>query len=301
MSERTHVTNSRKELHGNVSPAVFTRHAREVLAPQIENLDFPSQPTTDPLKLAESRPVKEALAYSNSRAELAAKESGISEEVSGIWVFHHGFGDRHFVPLFAGGLGKTIDYRLLDEGLTHEQLSLKDYSRMFQTGWFGTIANQVALTRVGEIQPNIEEHNRLNLGAISSDIVGQPLEFVEEPESGLMVVSVNKQARSILRGMIPKDESVGCPVARTTFSAKPSQVEFLEEFGHLGESSGFVADEENLTAGGLMKVSQGAYTAIDDVLLAWGNYVDRYANSLLSQGITDSVEATDADKVLLLN
>lgn len=93
---------------------------------------------------------------------------------------------------------------------------------------------------------------------------------------------------------------MGCPVARTSFTATDEQVAFLEQYGHLGESSGFVK-EEGLTVSGLHKISQGPYTAIDDVLWHWGDYLLRYGTHLLGRGVNPSgIAPTDANQVILL-
>jgi len=302
MSSAALVVSSRKEYHGCISPAVYSRHAREQLIDDIANLSFPRKTITDLGVLATSPVVKDALSYSKARAKSEAQKNAVYAFTGDpdLSIYGHGYADRHFVPLFAAGIGKDIG------GFFGLELSMMDYGKMFQTGWFGDIAQQMALTRLGQYQPAL---NR-SVGSTSGTpllrrafgFTGQSYTAEVEPESGLQIVKVTREAKTFLRSQIERQKSVGCPVARTAFAASKAQVEFLEEHGHIGESSGFYVDEQESRESGVVKLSQGAYTAIDDVLWQWGDYVNRYASYLLARGENPTaIEATSADQVILLN
>ncbi len=180
---------------------------------------------------------------------------------------------------------------------------------MFQTGWFGDIANGMALTKQGVLQPFFGKGglSYTAQGELFQRLFGisegeEPFVLEVEPVSGLSVVRLTRNAKVAVRSKINRAQSVGCPVARTAFTASEDQVAFLEQHGHLGEASGFQADERRTTGPGLAKVTQGAYTAIDDVLWQWGDFVGRYAHHLLARGSDPSgVQATSANQAVLLD
>lgn len=312
---------SRKELHGSISPAVYSEHAREVLISDIDALPFPNLLTIDPLDIANSSTVIKALGIERSEALHLAQAAGVLHAVDGsnFSVFHYGYGDRHFTPLFAGGIGREINDLLQRDGLTTEPLSLMDYAKMFQTGWFGDIANQMALTNQGQFQPYFKDAqsaregsrystppHRSGWGVLQAQFevpAGQSYRYEVEPDSGLRIIKLTHEARKALHGKIDRKNSVGCPVARTAFKTTLEQADFLHEYGHVGESSGFYPSQDLSEQADGVIFYQGCYTAIDDVLWQWGDYLQRYAEHLMSKPLTriDVIGETGANKVLLLD
>ncbi len=308
MSEVMDVTETRKDIHRSISPAVFSKHARETIIPDIVYLDFPPIAILDPKALAESIYVRDELEYSQDQASDAAQESGIN----GIWyergIFYQGFGDRNFTSLIAGSVGNHISNILLHFNAISEPLSLMDYGKLFQTEWFGDLMNSMALTGQGELAPALR-HPTGGIPKLSKELELEDdiIVSLRDKETGLFKFVLDETAKRELRARIDRKTSVGCPVARTSFFATPEQVQFLEDHGHLETSgeepvgSGFYKDHE-LAANGLIKLRQSERTAIDDVLFAWGNYITRYAIDLIDRGIDPKgIENTDAREVLLLN
>lgn len=295
---------TRKDLHSSISPAVYSRHAREDLIPDIENLPFLNKDLgiTNLVAIA-NRIGTEHLEYYVDNVDKKAIQYGIYDRYRGIGILDYGFIDRHFTPLFAGAAGIFINNLLIKEGILTEGLSLKDYAKMFQTGWFGDLANKMALTSNGLLQPDTNSQTGFNFSFLENSYKKEIIPFVteQEPESGLLIIKPSRDLLTDLRFLLNKNSSIGCPVARTSFTSNETQAAFLENQGHIGETSGFVIAEESLVRDGIVKFTQGAYTAIDAVLWTWGDYLDRYADYLIENGITEKVQETEANKVLLLD
>jgi hypothetical protein len=291
---------SRKELHGSLSPAVYSHHAREYVIPDINKLPFPEHTLYDPLELAKT--LAEPLAYSDVQSEAQAWADGMWQYTNELGVFSHGYGDRHFTALVAGAFGEQICKFLRNSGAIEVPLSLADHAKMYQTRWFGTMANQLALTGAGMLGSFMSHQPEFvpTLFVSVFKFRKEPYVLEIEPESGLARVSFTKEAKAVTRSFIDRESSVGCPVARTSFTATPEQVNHLEAHGHLDEVTGFHA-EGRLATSGLVKVTQGPRTAIDDVLWHWGDYVERYSKHLLAKGVAPGgIAPTSAGQVVLL-
>lgn len=310
------VVAGRLDSHGVILPVVSSRHAREKIIPDIEALQFPPDLITDPLELAVAAGYK-SLEYDEKQLRKAAKKDGVLDIVTADLATSWGYADRNFTPQFAGAVGVWISDFLQRNGHITEPLSLEDYGKMFQTGWFGKILNDMALTKRNGIVTFVYS-GRAGTPYIDSDPEKKMRRFLElDPEdelfdlemteSGLYAPSVTEKVKASLRakiteepkGVSQEEETVGCPVARTAIKATQAQVAFLEEYGHLGEASGFSVNR-TLNSGKVL-LTQGAYTAADDVAFHWGDYVSRYAQHWIRLGQTEGVEATAANQVLLLD
>lgn len=300
-SERT-----RREIHSNLSPAIYSHHARKHLIPDIKVLPFTEVTHTDPLELAMDSSVRGGLVIDHLEAREFAKADGI-RGIRRFNVFESGYGDRFFTGLFAGAVGRVVSQTLKQKGLIDDPLSLLDYGRMFQTGWFGNIANQMALTRPALLQREFEEAYKrgpLYMPNFESELKQPLLNIEAEPESGLHIATLSDSAKRFFRKELREAtaKSVGCPVARTSFTASSKQAEFLAEHGHLGESSGYYVDQDHVSANGRVKLSRDVYTVIDDALWQWGDYVERYAKVLLERGCDpEGIVPSRADQVLLID
>lgn len=306
MSENRLHSEDRRDMHSSLSPAVYSHHARINLVEDIGRLPFPQDmiTVTSPRDLGNHPAIKNTLSYSEEVSDQLAVKDGISDDTAEWDIFSKGYGDRHFVPLIAGAIGEDINLHLTSTGKLLSPLSLKDYSKMFRTEWFGDLMNSLALT-----QPGVLQSSAASIGLIGNITFftqafnhgSNPYSLHDDPDTGLAVVSFNKRATTLLRSRIQRQRSVGCPVARTVFTATMDQADFLEAHGHIGEnSSGFVRDE-HLTASGKVKFVRPEGSTIHDVLKAWGDYVERYADYLIDRHPhLEGVAATYADKVLLL-
>ncbi len=302
------LTTCRKDMLSSIAPVVYTRHAREAIMPDIAGLPFPETETTNLVSLAMSRTVRNVLELSQRQAKSLARKNGVKSLASKHDIFHWGYGDRHFPSELSAVFALEIGRFLLREEVIKEELSMKDSAKMFQTGWFGDIANQMALAGRGFIQPFCDHYQyQADTTSFKTDFFdaryrykGEVFETELEPESGLSIVKLTMGAKKVVRGTILRS-GVGCPVARTSVMATEAQVKFLEDHGHL-EGSGFYIDQDIETESGRIKLSQGAYTAIDDVIWQWGEYVDRYADHLLQAdpGLL-GVAATGANERVLLD
>lgn len=285
----TGVVDSRKDLHGNISPLVYSRHARRHLVPKIMGLAFPDRIIFDPQELALTDTVADGLevrdsAFGSSLFSELGEKYGVSRVHETLDVFNDGFGDQHFTGMFAGGIGKLVARSLMDSGKIDAQLSLSDYGLMFQTGWFGEISNEMALTAQGLYQPylsgNIEVYDEYFDSSFKNRFKFWPYESFDimiDEESGLAYCALSKIAKKALRKQIHRPTSVGCPVARTGVKVTKKQMDFLEAHDHVGDYSGFYEEEGSEDEDGSVSLEQGEYTAIDDVLWAWGDYVQRFA------------------------
>lgn len=308
------VVDDRKDLHGNISPLVYSRHAKQYLVPKIMGLAFPDRIIFDPQELALTGTVADGLevrdsAFGASTFSMLGEKYGVSNVHETLDVFNDGFGDQHFTGMFAGGIGKLAARSLTNAGTIDDQLSLSDYGLMFQTGWFGEIANEMALTQQGLYQPFLSGNTdpfkpyydiefRQRFGFEASEI----FDIIVDDESGLAYCALSKTAKKALRKRIHRPSSVGCPVARTGVKVTEKQMDFLEEHGHVGDNSGFYEEENSEDEDGSVSLEQGEYTAIDDVLWAWGDYVKRFA--VYSAEIYPEFEyrllPTDASKKIVL-
>lgn len=201
----TQVADSRKCFHGKLSPAIYSRHAREALVPDIHELSFPRQPELNPLKLAIG--VGEKLRLTDDTRIELAQENGVAAATMGRFnVYKYGYGDRHFALLFAGGIGLDIGKLVQeDKKLINDPLSLMDYGKMFQTGWFGSLANQMALTTQGILQRSLEV-DTFYPGSSLLDSINKGIrpnrrnelcivdlyELNQDPDSGLTIVRLTK-------------------------------------------------------------------------------------------------------------
>jgi hypothetical protein len=304
---------SRKDYHGSIAPAVYSHHALSVLARDIDSLPIPKDDFTRIEELGGLSVIQNGLELNYEAAKEYSRCDGVSKLAEHVAIHYWGYGDRHFVPMFASALGSDIGRLLLNEQVIETPLSFTDYAHLFQTGWFGDIANSLALTGQGRIQPN------LNLGSITgrpvshlarvlkrgfySDIA-EPLVLAEDEESGRVIVKASDELVKVFRGGINRDESVGCPVARTSFTATSEQAAFLESAGHINSAKDGVTFHDVGAVGqsGRVKISQGVYTAIDHVLWHWGSYVGRYAESRLDNGADPlRYAATSANETVLLD
>jgi hypothetical protein len=307
----------RLDSHGSLLPVISSRHAREKIIPDIEALRFPPDLITNPLELAVAAG-HEPLAYDERQLRRAADKDGVLDIITDDLATSWGYADRNFTPEIAGTVGVWISDFLQRRGLIEEPLSLEDYGKMFQTGWFGEILNDMALTKrngsltfvhddsAGDphIEPDPEEKIRSSLELDPED---ELFDIEVEAESGLYILGVTERVRATLRAKmtevggdaVRKEKSVGCPVARTAITATQAQADFLEEHGHLGEASGFSVNR-TLDSGNVL-LTQGAYTAADDVAFHWGDYVSRYATHWIARGETDGVQTTAANQIVLLD
>jgi len=279
------VVEDRRDMHGNISPLVYSRHARQYLVPKIMGLAFPDRIIFDPQELALTGVVADGLEVRDPQYEKLGENYGVSNIHGYLDVFNDGFGDQHFTGMFAGGIGKLVARSLVEAGKIDDRLSLSDYGLMFQTGWFGDIANEMALTQQGLYQPFLSGNIDVNGINFDSDFMHrfnlwphQTFDILVDDESGLAYCALSKVAKKSLRKRIHRPTSVGCPVARTGVKVTKKQVDFLEEHEHVGETSGFYIEEGSEDEDGSVSLEQGEYTAIDDVLWAWGDYVQRFAS-----------------------
>jgi hypothetical protein len=294
---------SRKELHASISPAVYSKHARTDLIPTISKLAFIDERITDPIDLAKR--TSGAFYLTPNQIENNAKNDGIYELAETHKIFARGYGDRNFTNNFAGWAGRNVAELIERTGLLDKPLSLMDYGKMFQTGWFGQIANQAALTGPAVFQGLVGcrglDYSRSELELYTKRKIEKVFDTTIDPESSLLTIVLTKEIKAGLRGLIDSDNSIGCPVARTSFTATERQVAFLEKYNHLGPDSGYY-EEEELTTSGLVKITRPAYTVIDETLWQWGDYVSRYGTHLLGKGEDpNGIAPTNADEVLLLN
>ncbi len=293
---------------------VYSRHARQEILADMSKLRFPNEAIIDPLQLALSKEVRYSLDYSRKQAKAHAKKAGMTDVLFGHSVHLYGYGDRHFTAEFASGLGREVSDFLQAKEVITNPFSLRDYAKLFQTGWFGDMLNQCAITGIGMLQPYYDHHGRRLFKngflkpAKPKDNAQQnnaadyePYATEIDPDSSLAIVRLTKEAKMILRANMSKPIGVGCPVARTAIKATRAQVDFLESEDHM-ELSGFWADERQMATEGMVKLCQGPYTAIDDVAWQWGDYVDRYARSLLATGHNqEGIELTAASRSVLLD
>src|SRR4051794_39235748 len=123
------IATDRREMHACISPAVYSKHAQELLIPDINSLHFPERTLTDSRLIVKNPVVKSALTYSSSTALEIARQNKIEELTEAHGIFHHGYGDRHFVPLAASALTMDIGSFLHNKGLISSPLSLHDQAK----------------------------------------------------------------------------------------------------------------------------------------------------------------------------
>lgn len=309
----------RKEFHGTVAPAIYTHHARASLVPDIDALK-PHRIGLfgDAVDIGKESQIY--LEISDDAKDTFAEQHGVTE-FSGRDVYKHGFADRHFTGMMAGAIGNDISKFCLREGLLEEPLSLADHAKLYQTGWFGSMLGSMALAQIGRYQPNARdfgpicsteltfskafEYDNASFFENTSNAVLSPYEIVVDTKSGLHTISLTREATALVHRSIPKRESVGCPVARTAFATTVENYSFLKQRGIVGEGShsGFVTDESKIDETTKRVVlKQGQYTAIDDVLFAWGRFMNRYVAYFLAIGVSpEGLAPTKADEFLLLD
>ncbi|MBP6005937.1 hypothetical protein KA531_03510 [Candidatus Saccharibacteria bacterium] len=301
-SPESKATERKKFLSG---PALWTYgfHVGS-LVEQIDNLSFPKQAITDPLLLAAHTKVVRSISYrTQHRAVREARRLGIADDKGANQLEMFGFADREFTGAFAGALGIEISYFLRYKRFNQSPLSLMDYGMMFQTGWFGDIVNQMALTGPTLLGPIVNQmkidrvvgKNRSLFGSLADksiqdykkieDIQDYFLELKNDTDDSIEGVDAIRQyikltnaGRKFFISKIDHTKSVGCPVARSSTIVSQQYYFLLEELGALDRcSSGKV-----LTQGNYRLTEPSPYTPIDRVLWHWGDYVLRYAGYLLS-------------------
>lgn len=317
---------SRKEFHAEVGPIVYTQHSKDSLAGDMASLPFSQFDIYDLYKIATRPSIGHSLKINETEAARSAGIKGIEM----LSVYASGFDDRHFTILFASTFGVIVSDLLEEEGVVTHPLSLLDQAKMLQTGWFGDLANQMALSAKGVWQPFLHKYEKyrdtspqaklskfllkyiqtterenatFRLPVEIEDVTDKPLSLTIDPDTGLHIVEASHEMKAILRRGLNKKESVGCPVARTSTITSTVNLEFLEDWGYIGEASGFASAEQQPVESGKVKLKQGAYTAIDDIVWLWGDYIERYGLYMLDRGCSSPklIEPTDANKFVLLD
>jgi hypothetical protein len=310
MSSET-ITDSRKEFHGGLSPAIYTRFALENIVPRIENFTFPGELIDDPIQLYSAtidiNSNNEDGITRRSVTQLA-NDYGIKDLTVMQDIHRFGFGDQNFIPMFTSGLSVVVGNYIQIENISQE-ISLTDHAKIMQSSWFRTMATQLALTGAGILQPAllnaIEKHNVPNfLERAYRTNREKIIEHQKDDSSGLFNLYFSKSFIAKVRDglQLYKDISVGCPVARTAFATSTNHANFLKNNGHLDESSGFYIDKE-LPSGKVKIERRDDVTVIDEALVTWADYVYRYANSKLFEDLqpAEGIISTDLENKINLD
>ncbi|MCA9349603.1 hypothetical protein KC853_00985 [Candidatus Saccharibacteria bacterium] len=292
----------RRAFMGGKGLWVYGLHV-DSLVDQIGNLGFPKQVITDPLALAAHSKVVRPISYKTQRrAVREARRIGIADDIGAQQLEMFGFADREFTGTFAGALGIEISYFLRNKRFHQSPLSLMDYGIMFQTGWFGHIVNQIALTRPTLLGPTVNQMNidkvlgkdRSLLGSLADktipgynnleDIQDFFLKLMkynddltEEVDAIRQYIKLTDRGRQFFTLKIDHTKGVGCPVARSSTVVSLQDHGLLDGVGALDRCSSDISTRKRYRL-----TEPSAYTPIDRVLWYWGDYVLRYANYLLS-------------------
>jgi hypothetical protein len=283
---------SRADWHAQVGPALYSDNVRQSVLPVIDNLQ--------PVQLADDEDAFEFFLntvdiYFNSEVPdddvlgaryLTAAEIGLLS--TDKKVYHGGFADLDFSLYWASHMARMIVACEGGEG----DMSVADFGALLQTKWFGDLANDAALTR-----PEVWDDARTLPDVTVFNLAPQEfLQRVDLPEDNLHYWRISDTARVALRKALQDyPDSVGCPVARTSFGAGEAAVKSLKR---LLPDMTQTWQATRVTSTGVTIFQQGKNTAIDDILQAWGRYAHRCA---ANSADVPTAQRTDLGNSLLLD